>query len=223
MGLVYKIENVTNEIVYYVGQTQRTFETRCNEHKRDLQHNKHENSYLQHAWNKYCEAAFRFVILEETNNCNEREQYWIDILKPECNLREICTSNFGIKFTEETRRKMSEARKGDKNPFYGKRHSVKTREKLSDSHKGLQSGKNHPMFGKHHSEETKRNISKIMLQIGKNKGNKYAAKLTDVIVVIIKNRLANGETGACIARDFGVSRRTISDIKIGSTWKEILC
>jgi hypothetical protein len=44
---------------------------------------------------------------------------------------------------------------GEKNPFFRKHHSEKSREKMSEALMGRVSG----MFGKHHSEETKRKIS----------------------------------------------------------------
>lgn len=40
------------------------------------------------------------------------------------------------KHSEETRRKMSESKKGAKNPLFGKKLSVEHRKKLSNSHKG---------------------------------------------------------------------------------------
>ena len=61
----------------------------------------------------------------------------------------------GKKHSLATRRKMSLAASGTKNPFYGKRHSTQTKRKL----KNLFSGKNNPMFGRAHSAETKRKIS----------------------------------------------------------------
>ncbi len=36
----------------------------------------------------------------------------------------------------ETRKKMYEAKKGEKHPLYGKHHSEETRKKISESHKG---------------------------------------------------------------------------------------
>ncbi len=42
----------------------------------------------------------------------------------------------------------------------GKTHSPETRQLMSDSHVGLQSGEKHPMFGKTHSPETKQLMSK---------------------------------------------------------------
>ena len=61
----------------------------------------------------------------------------------------------GFKLSEETRRKMSESRSGEKNPFFGKNHSEASRIKMSERKKG----ENHPMFGKKRSEETRRRIS----------------------------------------------------------------
>lgn len=53
----------------------------------------------------------------------------------------------------EIRQKISASRKG-KPRFLGKTHSNNTKQKMSESHKG---NKN-PFYGKHHSEETKRKI-----------------------------------------------------------------
>ncbi len=74
--------------------------------------------------------------------------------------------------SDETRRKMSEAHKGENHPMYGKTLSEETRKKLSESHKGkihsektrrkmseAQKGENHYMYGKIHSEETKIKLS----------------------------------------------------------------
>lgn len=61
---------------------------------------------------------------------------------------------------EEVRKKISEAKKGEKNHFFGKHHSDESKRKNSESNKGIQAGEKHPMFGKHHSEETRKKISK---------------------------------------------------------------
>ena len=39
-------------------------------------------------------------------------------------------------YSKATRRKMSEAKNGKKNPFYGKTHSEKTKRKMSKARKG---------------------------------------------------------------------------------------
>jgi len=45
------------------------------------------------------------------------------------------------------------------------------------------------------------------------------AKLNDVQVNEIRSRLARGERGAKLARDYGVSHALVSSIKVGKGWK----
>jgi len=63
---------------------------------------------------------------------------------------------YGKHHSIEARKKMSEACSNEKNPFYGKHHSVKTRKEMSKNN----SGENHPMYGKHHSVKTRKKMSK---------------------------------------------------------------
>ena len=67
----------------------------------------------------------------------------------------------GKHHSDETRKKLREAKKGEKNPFYGKHHSDETRKKLSEAN----IGENNPMYGKHHSEETKKKLSEARKNI----------------------------------------------------------
>ena len=48
---------------------------------------------------------------------------------------------------------------GEKNPFYGKTHSEETKRKISEAKKKQYREKDHPWIGRKHSEETKRKIS----------------------------------------------------------------
>jgi hypothetical protein len=61
-------------------------------------------------WNKYGEASFSFEILERVEDLSlllEREQYWIDTLKPEVNKAIKAESGFlGLKHSPETRKKL---------------------------------------------------------------------------------------------------------------------
>ena len=68
-------------------------------------------------------------------------------------------SYYGKSPSEETRKKMSESHKGEKNPNYGKSRSEETRKKMSESLKGKCGGEKHYLYGKSLSEETKRKIS----------------------------------------------------------------
>jgi group I intron endonuclease len=58
---IYYIKNLITD-KYYVGQS-RNVEDRIKNHKTCLKHNKHSNSYLQNAWNKYGENVFEFKII----------------------------------------------------------------------------------------------------------------------------------------------------------------
>ena len=57
----------------------------------------------------------------------------------------------GFKQTEETKRKISDSKKGEKNPFFGKRHSEQTKLKMSIARKG-----------KLKSKETRRRMSESL-------------------------------------------------------------
>lgn len=71
----------------YVGQSSDIL-NRWRNHLHDLRRNKHGNSHLQNAWNRYGERHFQFSILEfcKPRDLDEREQYWIIQLKPEYNI-----------------------------------------------------------------------------------------------------------------------------------------
>ena len=61
--------------------------------------------------------------------------------------------------SEETRRKMSESKRGENNPFYGRHFSEESKKKLSDALKGKMIGENNPFYGQKHTEETKQKLS----------------------------------------------------------------
>lgn len=160
---IYKIINTQNGKCY-IGSS-NNISKRWYEHRRDLGHNVHANKYLQCAWNKYGEKAFRFEILEE---CSpemrlEREQEYLDIGFRTGNVYNMCQNALapmeGRKHSEETKRMLSELRKGknagEKNPMYGKKLTQAQKQHLSD----LFSGERNPMYGKHLSQEAKLKIS----------------------------------------------------------------
>lgn len=62
--------------------------------------------------------------------------------------RKDSESHKGKHASDETRRKMSAMRKGEKHPMYGKHHSEETRNKISEANKG-----------KHHTEDAKKKMS----------------------------------------------------------------
>ena len=79
---------------------------------------------------------------------------------------------YGKKLSDETKKRMSEARKGkpkseehkkkisgEGNPFYGKKHSEETRKRIAELSAERAKGERNPMYGKKHSEETKKKMS----------------------------------------------------------------
>lgn len=78
----------------------------------------------------------------------------------------------GKRLSIETRKKLSESHKGERNFNYGKPRSEETKRKISESHKienlseesrrnlsNSKKGENHPMFGKKVSEDTRKKMS----------------------------------------------------------------
>src|ERR1700728_3400298 len=73
-----------------------------------------ESSAIYSAILKYGYKNFSLNILEycEKNVLIEREQYYINILKPKYNILKIASSRFGHKLSEETKKALSVASRG---------------------------------------------------------------------------------------------------------------
>lgn len=145
---IYRIKNILNG-KFYIGSA-KSFSRRWKSHKDKLRKNKHENKYLQNAWNKYGEQIFIFLVLEYVKNKKNLisvEQCYLDSLQPfktiGYNICRIAGSRLGTKATKKTKRKISKANKG-------RRHTEETKEKIRKSH-----------LGKHLTEQTKKKLSKI--------------------------------------------------------------
>lgn len=76
MAFIYKITNDINQKVY-IGMTERTIEERFKEHCREYKQRRCEKRPLYSAMKKYGPEHFHVELVEETNNPEEREQYWI--------------------------------------------------------------------------------------------------------------------------------------------------
>lgn len=98
----------------YVGSSIRLTH-RKEQHFNALRRGGHYSLHLQRSFNKHGESAFIFHVLEivipHKDYLLMREQYWIDLLKPLYNSRIIASSNLGMKHSEATRKKQSEAAK----------------------------------------------------------------------------------------------------------------
>lgn len=111
---VYMITNIKNGRTYIGSSSSKYFiYNRLINHRRDLKENRHCNIYLQRDFNKCGIKEYYVSILEicEPDECIEREQYWIDLLKPNYNLLKIAGSSKGRICLNETREKISKSNK----------------------------------------------------------------------------------------------------------------
>ena len=76
MGYIYKITNTTNNKCY-IGQTNRSYKERWQEHKRDKNKEPYKDWPLYRMLNQIPEELVSWEVLEETDDLNEREKYWI--------------------------------------------------------------------------------------------------------------------------------------------------
>jgi group I intron endonuclease len=88
----------------YIGSSIRV-EKRCMQHFSNLRKNQHHSRRLSKAFVKYQGKGFECGILEEClpEELEEREQFWIDKLKPRYNSRMQADSNRGLRMTEAER------------------------------------------------------------------------------------------------------------------------
>lgn len=153
---IYKIQNLVNNKIY-IGSAVN-LSRRKNSHSHYLRKNKHPNIHLQRSYNKYNEEDFMFSVIEK---CSlevliDKEQFYIDTLKPDYNICKIAGSSIGRKPTKETINKMKES--------HSKRdcsHSNETKIKMSQSHKGK-------TLSKQHKEKLSKSLCKPIIQMDKN-------------------------------------------------------
>lgn len=141
----------------------------------------------------------------------------------------------GAQFSAETRRKLSEARKGANNPRYGKHLTAELRQKISEANKRayilnpelrrklseMHRGANNYNYGKHPSAETRRKLSEALKgRTSSWKGKHHSAETRRKISESHKGKTAKAvicvETGtlyiSCTeaAKSIGVTQEAIS-------------
>lgn len=181
-GGIYRILNARNGH-RYIGSAVNLRE-RESVHRRGLRKGSHHSRYLQRAWDKYEERAFRFfpLIYLEPWELIRHEQFFIDTLKPEYNICKVAGSQLGVKHSEESKAKQSKVMIGRKlseehkaklaKTWIGRKHSDETKAKISALKMGTKASKetrlklsiagmgNTNCLGRKLSEEHKANISK---------------------------------------------------------------
>lgn len=131
----------------YIGSAAKSLRKRFRSHRYRLNKGEHFNEHLQRAWRKYGSEAFIFYVLEKcpSEQCIEREQYWIDRFKSYdrafgYNKSPTAGSPLGVKHSEQFGRRISALMKGVKK---SKEHaaaikagkqivSLETRAKMAD-------------------------------------------------------------------------------------------
>lgn len=163
----------------YVGSS-CNIKRRWNEHKTLLKNGHHYNKHWQNAWSKYGAGQFQWSILEivppQSKPLTEREQYWIDVLKPELNTAITAfPTNLGLKRSDETNKKHSIAmraawaRKSEDERLELRKkssHVVPSEAREVLRQKAIEQHKYKPAYwtGKHRSEETKQKLRAAALK-----------------------------------------------------------
>lgn len=115
---IYKLINLENN-KFYIGSAVN-LNRRKSVHFHLLKYNKHFSNHLQNSYNKYGIENFVFEIIEyveDRKNLIIREQFYLDTLKPHYNVCKKADSKLGFKFSEESKLKMSLAKKGKTMPW----------------------------------------------------------------------------------------------------------
>lgn len=134
---VYQIKNIRTSNVY-IGSSSN-IARRWLQHKSSLNLNKHENQYLQNAWNKYGKNAFEFSVLVYAvpDQMIKIEQYFLDKYSDiSYNILKSAGTSTGYVWSEEAKDKI----KG-KNNFTGKKHSIESIEKIKAANTGKKRSK----------------------------------------------------------------------------------
>ena len=209
---IYSIFNTkTNKS--YIGIC-NNYNRRMREHRTKLKKHKHENRYLQSSWDKHGESSFEwFVIKDNVDMCDihRYEKMLISMFETKgengYNLTDGGAGVLGYKHTEDHIESLKKPRpelRGEKHPFYNKKHSEETKKYISTCMSGCKNG----MYGKKHSNET----IELIRKAAKNRKN-TRKRLSQDDINNINNMIDNGVTQKEIALLYNVGQPTISDIK----------
>ena len=99
---------------------------------------------------KMSEARKGHIVSNETKQ--KLSEFHKGIILSDETKQRIKESNTGKTRTEAQKQKYSESKKGEKNPFYGKHHSVETRKKISEKMSVLKKGSNNSRWNPNRAE-----------------------------------------------------------------------
>lgn len=204
INIIYLAENIINN-KKYIGRTDKNLSTRKRYHFWETK--RESNTIFHKAIKKYGKENFKWTIIKECKSWEEAgimETFMIIIHhthKDEggYNLtwgndggdtftyrseesknrtrKKLSKIGQGKKHKEETIKRCSEIKLGEKNPMYGKKHTSETRKKISESSKNRL-----PI-----SEETRRKIS--IASKGRNIGRKHTDEELKKMSISMKGRI----------------------------------
>ena len=165
---------------------------------------KNNSMYICRALLKFGYSNFSLTIIEycDPEKCIVREEYYIKSLAPEYNLIQVPSlpPMSGRAHSDETKQKISDALKGEKNHFFGKTHSYETLIKMSEAKKGI----SRPKF----TEEHKSAISASM--IGKNKGENSPLSRKILVIDVLTNESTVYPSMRMAAKNLNINQYSIS-------------
>jgi group I intron endonuclease len=133
---IYKITNTINNKVY-IGQSDR-LNQREREHFYRLENQTHSNEHLQRSYNKHGKDIFLFEIIEETDDLDNRELYFINEngginSDLNYNLKDPLT----MKWSDYVRVKQSKSMMGENNPNFGNKWTEEQKDEASKKKLGV--------------------------------------------------------------------------------------
>lgn len=238
---IYQIKNKINN-KSYIGSSSR-LKLRWNRHLTDLKSNVHHSLALQRAFYKYGYDNFEFTVLEncEENSLLEREQYYLDNIKPEYNICKIAGNCAGVKHSSETIEKRRNSLINSwKKKELKTQHSKYNRNKKKEDNKTIREQKeqrNLQIIEDLKSGIRQDDISKkynlspsvitqlkkkyaIITEKAKGSNNNFS-KLSEEQIKEIKYLLRDKVKQQIIADKYNVKLRTIKAIQSGQNWNHI--
>lgn len=237
--VIYKVTNLVNGKIY-IGKTVRTVEERKKQHIYVAIHN-NSNFIFHKALRKYGENSFTWEVIdtaETENDLKEKEIFWITHYNSYIQNKNSNGYNMslggegqsGLKWSEESKRKLSESIKLSGRTKGSKNSNTKlTEEDVLQIKELIKEGFSLTEISKKH------NVSHAAISRIKTGDNWYYigddvsyfeyhgnAKLTESKVIEIKLLIKEGKMNQKdIAEKFNISNTTVNKISTGEIWKNV--
>ena len=128
---IYTLTDPITNIVRYVGKSVNVKQRYASHISRCLEKKTYKDCWIYSLMKKNLKPILNIIEVCDESNWVQREQYHISLYENLTNLTIGGEGLNGWKASNETKQKMSENRKGKKNSFYGKKHSLESRKIIS--------------------------------------------------------------------------------------------